>query len=238
MSQMVASCTSRSACRKRINRSLDVVRTSSSMYAAKCCRDIADPQVFGTLPPAGMFVTSSQDSVHAAVPPTVARTHARSASVATYDTYHQSIQGLLYLVEHDQDELGRIVDELASPEIPDKDELVYIIGHPSSPDPSSPILASPVSAEHDPESFTSRRKRAGKLSHFFGEARVGIDSPCSVPVRRSRKDVLDGMLGDVWKGAQAEAKIGTMRRDELERLSTMMGTLRRRRATLHDWDKL
>lgn len=160
-----------------------------------------------------MFVTSSQDSVHAAVPLTFTRTHTRSPSVATFDTYHQSIQGLLYLVEHDQDELGRIVDQLSIAE---------------AEDPHSPS---------DPDSFISRRKRAGKLSHFFGEARVGVDSPC-LPVKKSRKDVLDRMLGDVWNGAQAEARTGTMGRDELERLGSMMGTLRRRRATLQDWDML
>lgn len=138
-----------------------------------------------------MFVTSSQDGIHAL----------RPAPASTFDTYQQSLQGLLYLVQNDPHELGRILDELAS-----------------SPDGPSP----------DPQSFATRRKRAGKLSHFFCEPRAG----------QSTHDRFDRVLGDVWKGAQAEARIGALWTDHMETLGLMMGDLTRRRADLDVWEQL
>ena len=149
------------------------------------------------------------------------------------------------------------------PSRPDRDSP-----SPPSPILKSPTYPPEESyfAVIDPNSEEARRKRVGKLSNFFGEGldftspsvplrqaiRYDIDLTSPVPSResisrstsglgrrgKSRLDVLDGMLGELWRGVQSELKVGAMRRDEADRLSELFGAYKRRRENLTGWEEL
>ncbi|ORX38417.1 hypothetical protein BD324DRAFT_355284 [Kockovaella imperatae] len=134
-------------------------------------------------------------------------------------------------------------------------------GSPSPPSPiiHSPTLPPPESSEED--AVRINRKRSEKLTNFFGEGldftdpnisrrRLAArydDAPAVVthrtgvarnPSGKNRFDLLDGMLGDMWRGVQNDYKVGEMKRDEVDRLGDMMNAFRRKRESMTGWEEL
>ena len=144
----------------------------------------------------------------------------------TYDVVCGSLQGLIYLADNDPHQLARIVDNL--------DESA---GSPPrlSSSPSSGERSPDETYILDPQSRAARLKRTGKLSNFFGEAVDLSQSPLTPPrsstataKRKSRRETIDGMLGEMWRAVQADVSQGSIRVDELDRLGDMMSAFRRR----------
>ncbi|KAK4685630.1 hypothetical protein P7C73_g4512, partial [Tremellales sp. Uapishka_1] len=181
-------------------------------------------QVFGNPPPQSMLLPSQSNASLPALP---MKSEVSQANVDPFEAYQESLKNLLYLVDHDQTRLSTIIDSL--------DEPFEWDNYASSPIPPSPTT--PQSLEDpDPNSHAARRRRTGKLSQFFGE--TGIDftqpPPQRLPERKSRRETLDNMLGEMW----SEVKKGSLRMDEVDRLGDLMSTLRRRRESLGMWEEL
>jgi hypothetical protein len=78
----------------------------------------------------------------------------------------------------------------------------------------------------DPNSRQARRKRTGKLSHFFGES-IDFDKPPPLPSKRkSRKEILDGMVGEMWRAVVAESRKGELKGEEVDRVGSLIASLR------------
>ena len=120
--------------------------------------------------------------------------------------------------------------------------------------PSTPVLSSRTSPKWQnyhlsPESLPSppdvnshaaRRRRAGKLSQFFGKKGVDFSQPLeTLPNTKKRsRETLDSIIGALRNSLQVEAKKGGMRRDEVGRLEDVITALRRRRECLGGWEEL
>jgi hypothetical protein len=84
----------------------------------------------------------------------------------------------------------------------------------------------------------TRRKRTGKLTHFFGETGIDFDDPPNVATTmervRSRTNtpgggMLDEMMREMWRVVQSEVRRGGMAVKDGERLGEMIDRLRFRR---------
>lgn len=87
----------------------------------------------------------------------------------------------------------------------------------------------------------TRRKRTGKLTHFFGETGIDFDDPPNVATTmervRSRTNTnttsgggkLDEMMREMWRVVQSEVRRGGMAVKDGERLGEMIDRLRFRR---------
>jgi hypothetical protein len=90
----------------------------------------------------------------------------------------------------------------------------------------------------------TRRKRTGKLTHFFGETGIDFDDPPNVATTmervRSRTNtntnipgggggMLDEMMREMWRVVQSEVRRGGMAVKDGERLGEMIDRLRLRR---------
>jgi hypothetical protein len=106
----------------------------------------------------------------------------------------------------------------------------------------------------DPNSRSARRRRTGKLSSFFGETNINFSSPNPPPhlicpgagnwekdrseresgktksktKTKTRRETLDSVLGEMWRGVQSDMKRGGLGVEEGNRLGELMWTLRRR----------
>lgn len=119
-----------------------------------------------------------------------------------------------------------------------------ILQTPHPPPPTRPAhaidhtLLSPVldtnpspsvsQAYFNPNSRELRRKRTGKLSHFFGES-IDFDRPPPLPPKRkSRKEVLDAVIGEMWRSVVAENRNGSVQREDLDQVGTLIASLKTR----------
>lgn len=195
-------------------------------------------QVFGEKPPATSFLplTNGSTAPHR-------KEVADLVGPSSFDAYQRSIEGLLYLAEHDQARLGSLVDALNEP----SDEIAAdAVPSPTWTQPRYDPTSPPVI---DPQSHSARRRRTGKLSQFFGEAGVDFTDPDALQTRldqnstgrgrgKARREVLDGVLGEIWRGVQTEIRLGRIKHGEGEKLGELMGLLRRRREALKGWQEL
>jgi len=92
----------------------------------------------------------------------------------------------------------------------------------------------------DVSDHETRRKRTGKLTHFFGETGIDFDDPPNVATTmervRSRTNtpaggggMLDEMMREMWRVVQSEVRRGGMAVKDGERLGEMIDRLRFRR---------
>jgi hypothetical protein len=93
-------------------------------------------------------------------------------------------------------------------------------------------------SDPEQEEARQRRKRTGKLTHFFGETGIDFDDPPNVEstmervrsrTNTLRKDTLDEMMREMWRGVQAEVRRGGMAVKDGEKLGEMIDKLRIRR---------
>jgi hypothetical protein len=95
---------------------------------------------------------------------------------------------------------------------------------PSVDDISSPE-ENPLS--FDPSSHDARRRRSGKLSQFFGEV-IDFERPPPVPPKKkTKKEVLDGVLGEMWRAVQIENRRGVLGREEMDKVGAMIAAVRK-----------
>jgi hypothetical protein len=202
-------------------------------------------QMFGDAPPQSMFLSrtgtpNGGEGFRNSTPAGQETTRVRQFSAGSYDAYEQSLAGLIYLADNDTATLDTLVDQL---------EI-----DPTSP--TSPTLAqaqaqtpiSPSSPPPGPHTHEARRRRTGKLTHFFGETGIDFDDPPNIAdtmerVRSrsntlSKGDTLDEIMREMWRGVQAEVKRGGMAVKEGERLGEMIDRLRRRRGSTGHWEAL
>ena len=150
-------------------------------------------------------------------------TRYRTISHESFAAYQQSLTNLLYLADNDSATLDILMDQL------DLDE------------PTSGL---------DTNSHEARRKRTGKLTHFFGETGIDFDDPPNVATTMERvrsrtattsttnnpvgaggrgREMLDEMMREMWRVVQSEVKRGGMAVKDGERLGEMIDRLRFRR---------
>ena len=218
-------------------------------------------EMFGDAPPKDLFVTPSIKTVRGSPSPSPHSSHAsigstQSSPAAPYsmrqadlsEAYQQSLQALSHLAQNDAARLGTMLDALSDPSQSYAPQAR--LHHPSlSVDsmlprtPTSPETFLDLS-EMDPHSHSARRRRTGKLSQFFGETGVDFQNP---PERlpgtegkkgkgKLRREVLDGMLGEMWNEVMERKGRGTLGVDEVKRLSEMLGALRKRNSGM--WEEL
>ncbi|ORY35738.1 hypothetical protein BCR39DRAFT_511836 [Naematelia encephala] len=188
-------------------------------------------QVFGDTPPQDMFLSTH----HVQRPPVPLRQTSSESKILLANqtvtstleqplsSYTQSIEGLLYLAENDHSRFADLLDSL---------------------DPSS-SSSPPPSPTPSVKSHAARRRRTGKLSHFFGETGVDFDNPpqqqgqgqgkVSIALVKKRRETLDSVLGELWRGLQGELRRGRATRGDVDRLGEMVGVLRR---TRNGWEEL
>ena len=151
-------------------------------------------------------------------------TRNRTNSHESFAAYQQSLTSLLYLADNDSATLDILMDQL------DLDE------------PTSDL---------DTNSHEARRKRTGKLTHFFGETGIDFDDPPNVATTMERvrsrtattsttnnpavaggrgREMLDEMMREMWRVVQFEVKRGGMAVKDGERLGEMIDRLRFRRS--------
>lgn len=157
----------------------------------------------------------------------------------SYEAYERSLKGLLYLADNDPPSLDQLMDQL--------DESAVPLTRSQSTTPARSPTTS-LFPEPDPESFDARRKRTGKLSHFFGETGIDFSDPPTVAdtmdkVRAQkrtsmRRETLDSMMREMWRGVQGEVKRGSMAVTEGEKLGEMIERLRKRRSSIGQWEVL
>lgn len=204
--------------------------------------------MFGDVPPQKLFLP-----VRAATPSLGSESSNKSSSFernrpsaqGSFEAYERSLKGLLYLVEHDQPSLDNLMDQLddtarskpliRSKSISPKSPSVSFFPGPGSPP--------------DPWSHGARRKRTGKLSHFFGETGIDFTDPPNVEdtmdkvraqQKRSsmRRETMDSMMREMWRGVQGEVKRGSIAVTDGEMLGEMIERLRRRRGSIGQWEVL
>ncbi|WVO14466.1 hypothetical protein L204_102101 [Cryptococcus depauperatus] len=179
-----------------------------------------------------------------------------------------SLEDLLYLVDHDQIKVAQAMEGLrpghdngnhsrSNPHDSSRRTRSFSLTSQSSvcrenqydflnltPEEFVSQQGSPLPMTTDPQSHAARRRRASKLSQFFGESVDLSKSPAelaSMAPRRSistsksslgsgtgkwkaRRETMDAVLLDMWKRVQAEKG-----QDGVERLGDMIGTLKERR---------
>ncbi|KAL7422428.1 hypothetical protein Q5752_003076 [Cryptotrichosporon argae] len=114
----------------------------------------------------------------------------------------------------------------------------------ASSDPDAASADTMAELDLDPSSPAARRRRTGKLSHFFGEAGVDFtaDAPPPPPAsgarRKSRRETLDAVLGEMWRGVQTDVRGGSLRGDEAASLGDLIRTLRSKREEAGMWEEL
>jgi hypothetical protein len=181
--------------------------------------------MFGDTPPQNMYLPArpATPSEHQGVvadnadtTPTVQNqgsSRNRTVSHESFAAYQQSLTNLLYLADNDTATLDILMDQLDDPTFPDSD------------------------------SHESRRKRTGKLTHFFGETGIDFNDPPNVATTmervRSRTcagtpsggsgGMLDEMMREMWRVVQSEVRRGGMAVKDGERLGEMIDRLRFRR---------
>jgi hypothetical protein len=154
------------------------------------------------------------------------------------------LKELLYLADNDPPSLDQIMDQLddtLSGSTLTRRKTI------SPKSPSTSIFATSPNGP-DPDSYDARRKRTGKLSHFFGETGIDFTHPPGVEdtmdkvrtqQKRSsmRRETLDSMMREMWKGVQGEVKRGSMAIPDGEKLGEMIERLRKRRSSAQ-WEVL
>lgn len=184
--------------------------------------------MFGDVPPQSLFVPqptgidrhhppsdspgrrTSKDSGQSPVDSQRSQRRPRQGSIQSFEVFEQSLQGLLYLADHDPPTLVSLIDhlddvtngaEMHSPSSPPQRTGSFT--QPRSPSGSPPSPLSPVSStlhssstglpdqnggqsrdqdlDLDPHSHSARRRRKSKLTHFFGETNVEFASPPDIP---------------------------------------------------------
>lgn len=79
----------------------------------------------------------------------------------------------------------------------------------------------------DPSSHDARRRRSGKLSHFFGEMVDFERPPPMPPKKKTKKEVLDGVLGEMWRAVQLENRRGVLAIENMDRVGAMIAAVRK-----------
>lgn len=207
--------------------------------------------MFGDAPPQNLFLP-----LRPATPLNVTENNSsmtdggsdRQSSSAPYETYERSLKELLYLADNDPPSLDILMDQLDDP-LPGSRLTRRKTISPRSP--STSFFPSPPNIL-DPDSYDARRKRTGKLSHFFGETGIDFTDPPNVEdtmdkvkikyrsQKRSsmRRETLDSMMREMWKGVQGEVKRGSMAIPDGEKLGEMIERLRKRRGSVGQWEAL
>jgi len=240
---------------------------------------VANHQMFGDVPPHDLYHPAALRA-RALTPSIIPALGPEIMPVFEID---RSLQCLLFLAEHDPQQLAEIADAIAddvmfdsplpsllevtpvSPPRPYRSstapDFEVMPSHSASPSPPSPILQSPHSShtrpshatDHtmfspsrdadpsptlsqyrfDPNSHAARRKRTGKLSHFFGESIDFDKPPPPLPKSKTRKEVLDAMVSEMWRSVVAENDRGRLRGEEVDRLGSIITSLRNKRSQVH-----
>ncbi|EIW68253.1 hypothetical protein TREMEDRAFT_63426 [Tremella mesenterica DSM 1558] len=184
-------------------------------------------QLFGDTPPREMFITPKRT-------PTTSPHSSTSSTIPSPDplqAYHASLEGLLWLADTDRTRLGNVLDAISV--TPKSNRPLD-----SSPSPTSLDTFLDLDLDVDPNSHSARRRRTGKLSQFFGES-VDWQNPPRKEHKKSRKEVLDGVLGEMWRNVQTEVGkrgkgMGTG--EEVNRLGEMVRLLKGRNDGM--WEEL
>ena len=204
--------------------------------------------MFGDAPPQSLFLPL-RPATPLSVTEDISTAHDDSdqqSSHGPYETYERSLKELLYLADNDPPSLDRLMDQLDDT-LPGSRLTRRKTISPRSP--ATSIFASSPTHIPDPDSYDARRKRTGKLSHFFGETGIDFTAPPNVEDtmdkvrtqhKRSsmRRETLDSMMREMWKGVQGEVKRGSMAIPDGEKLGEMIERLRRRRGSLGQWEVL
>lgn len=147
---------------------------------------------------------------------------------AVFESYRHSIHQLTALIEHDQDRLDTIVDELDA--ILPLEVSTTIVATPSPTTWRFNLIHSP-SPSPLPSPTAWRRNRK---SRYSDEQRDLAFSP-NLAARRTA--TLDGVIEEMWTSMQAEVKRGSLRVAEANKLVEMMGILRKKRESA-EWAEL
>ena len=91
-------------------------------------------------------------------------------------------------------------------------------------DQMSPEMAQ---TRFDPNSHDARRRRSGKLSQFFGEVIDFERPPPLPPKKKTKKEVLDGLLGEMWRAVQLENRRGVLAIEDMDRVGAMIAAVRK-----------
>ena len=165
--------------------------------------------------------------------------------------YSQSSQGLIYLADNDLDHVGEVKEALdesktahssSAPATPIRPWVNRTVNDQALRPSQSMKNSSPRELARG--SSPTRRRRAEKLAHFFGEDGIDFTAP-NVPAPRLRAEVniktplkgrariekLERVLGEPPKGVQADSRDGRMRWDEMNMLGDMLGGFRSRAHT-------
>lgn len=206
--------------------------------------------MFGDVPPQKLYlpIRPSTPSMSTEVHQTSDAGSDAQSTHDSYNTYERSLKELIYLADNDLPSLDQIIDQLDDtaprPSLTRRKTI-----SPRSPSTSIFASSSPTTPTPDPDSYDARRKRTGKLSHFFGETGIDFSDPPNVEdtmdkvrtqQKRSsmRKETLDSMMREMWKGVQGEVKRGSMAVPDGEKLGEMIERLRRRRSSIGQWEIL
>lgn len=201
-------------------------------------------EMFGDVPPQKLFLplrpTTPPDSEISNRSTSFDRD--QQSAHGSFEAYERSLKGLLYLVEYDPPSLDNLMDQL------DDTTRPIPLTRSKSISPKSPSASFFAGSTPDPDSHGARRKRTGKLTHFFGETGIDFDDPPTVEdtmdkvraQKRSsvRRETMDSMMREMWKGVQGEVKRGTIAVTDGEMLAEMIERLRRRRGSVGQWEVL
>jgi hypothetical protein len=150
----------------------------------------------------------------------------RQTSHGSFTAYQQSLTNLLYLADNDSATLDILMDRLDL--VTDSD-----LGHGDGQE----------ELEQGRQSHEIRRKRTGKLTHFFGETGIDFNDPPNIATTMERvrsrttipnpkgqgRDTLDEMMREMWRVVQSEVRRGGMAVKDGERLGELIDRLRGRR---------
>lgn len=191
-------------------------------------------QIFGEAPPfsAYLHLASFQK-------PTTKESHQTLA----FGTYRQSILSLQYMVEHDRASLDTFLDDLDQPSGGKRDDDLFFyvdqtvkeskatqgqLEAEAEFEDNESTISEPTSPS-ETEKFMQRRKRASKISAFFGDPRVG--SQHAAASTSSRTHMLDQMLANIEEGAEQDRQLGLLRDEDLLQVKNHMSSLKRTLST-------
>ena len=205
-------------------------------------------QMFGDTPPQAMFLPprSATPSGQRSSTEDIAGIEGRDrqTSHGSFKAYQQSLTNLLYLADNDSATLDILMDRL---DLDTDSDQGHGYGHAHDAEEARVQGRQSVMDSHE-----TRRKRTGKLTHFFGETGIDFNDPPNVATTMERvrsrtgtlsgsgsgsghggkgkdKDTLDEMMREMWRVVQSEVRRGGMAVKDGERLGELIDRLRFRR---------
>lgn len=156
----------------------------------------------------------------------------RSRLKTSVALYHQTINSIRYLIEHDRRLLHSVMDELDSKPDFETDAAPNIRRKRSLSSPTAPISPLPTIDDETYEPLPSLRKRAIKLNSFFGDPRTAAEhirgGQSRVYEETDRKaQALERLLSDLEEDVKGELEGGELGEDELVEIRESISDTRR-----------